>query len=261
MRYDKDSLYSYLMYSQPIPYNDVLTFYPVLMKDYLSFQIYAQALQVRKNSWFGSKEIIKMGYGEFLFYASTHPELGNQVEKTWLSNAYTYFLLVLILCSHISTEVLKYSPDTGQIQVKDYILTETDIDNIRRIIILQNGIDFDVDEFLNYDTEKALEKAQKSSKHSEDKATLEDYVDSMMIALHFDEVQISEMPVRKFWRLIQRFNLHEDYLIKRQGECSGMVTFKEPIKHWMIELNHGDKYKSLKTNEDSIRQKINGAND
>ena len=261
MTYNKDNLYSYLMYSQPIPYNEVLTFYPVKMKDYLQFQVYAQSLQIRKNSWFGDKQTIKMGYGEFLWDVAAHrPELGKQIKKEWLPNAFLYFLSLLNMCAKIEFEDIAYNSVTGAIQVKDYMLTEKDIDNIRRIILLQNGIDFDVDEFINRDTEQALETAKKSNHKTEDKATLEDYVDSMIVALRYDETEIAEMPIRKFWRLIERLNLHENYIIMRTGECSGMVTFKEPIKHWMIELGSEDKYKDLKADEKALSDKINGAN-
>lgn len=261
MEYNKDSLYTYLLYSQPIPYNDVLTFYPVKMKDYLKFQVLAQCVQVRKDSWFGDKKTIKMGYGEFLWDIMTRrPELAKQVKKEWLVNCYIYFLSLLALCCELDAKDLAYNTVTGAIQIKDYTLTETDIDNIRRIIILQNGIDFDVDEFINRDTEEALKKAKKANNKTEDKATLEDYIDSAMVALHYSEREIAEMPVRKFWRLIERLNLHENYIIMRTGECSGMVTFKDPIKHWMVELDNGDKYKDAKADETALHNKINGAN-
>ena len=42
----------------------------------------------------------------------------------------------------------------------------------------------------------------------------------------------------------------------RTGECSGMVSFKEPIKHWMVSLEEEDKYKELKTDENELRGKI-----
>ena len=40
------------------------------------------------------------------------------------------------------------------------------------------------------------------------------------------------------------------------GECSGMVSFKEPIKHWMVSLEEEDKYKHLKADENELRSKI-----
>ena len=59
-------------------------------------------------------------------------------------------------------------------------ITPEQFDDIRRIIILQNGIDFDIDEFINRDTEEALLKAQNATS-GKDTSTLEDYVDSVCL--------------------------------------------------------------------------------
>ena len=39
-----------------------------------------------------------------------------------------------------------------------------------------------------------------------------------------------------------------------------MVSFKDPIKHWMVSLEEEDKYKDLKANENSLKGKIANAN-
>lgn len=35
-----------------------------------------------------------------------------------------------------------------------------------------------------------------------------------------------------------------------------MVSFKEPIKHWMISLEEEDKYRHLKADENELKGKI-----
>ena len=71
---------------------------------------------------------------------------------------------------------------------------------------------------------------------------------------------IKSMTIRKFWRYIKRYQLHERYTITKTGECRGMISFKEPIKHWMVSLEEEDKYKDLKANENSLKGKIANAN-
>ena len=39
-----------------------------------------------------------------------------------------------------------------------------------------------------------------------------------------------------------------------------MVSFKEPIEYWMTGLNEDDKYSSLKSDEQYVKNKINDAN-
>ena len=135
-------------------------------------------------------------------------------------------------------------------------------DDLRRIIIIQNDIDFDIDEFLNYDTEQRLLKAQKdSSKNTKDNTpNIEDYIDSLAIVMKMTEKEILNMTIRKFWRYIKRYQLYESYNILKTGECSGMVSFKEPIEYWMSGIESGDKYSSYKSEEQIIKNKINEAN-
>ena len=140
--------------------------------------------------------------------------------------------------------------------INDEVITSQIFDDLRRIIIIQNDIDFDIDEFLNYDTEQRLLKAKKDLNKNDDKASIEDYIDSLVIAMNTTEERIMSMTIRKFWRYIKRYQLHESYTIAKTGECSGMVSFKEPIKHWMVSLEEDDKYKELKTDENELRSKI-----
>lgn len=256
MKITKDVIFPFLMYSQPFEYNNQITLYPVLMKDVLMFQIYSQAITVRKNSRFPNKQIIKMSYLEFLIYAAINPDLCSQFNITDIPELQNYYFYALALLTLVcKDQEVKYQPN-GVIEINGCLITPEIFDDLRRIIIYQNDIDFDIDDFMNYDTEQRLKKAQKDLDKNCDKATMEDYIDSLCIGLHLTEDEVMNMPIRKFWRYIKRFNLHENYTIMRTGECSGMVSFKEPIKHWMISLDEDDKYKDLKTDENELRGKM-----
>jgi len=258
VKISKETLYPYLIFSQPYKYNDKITLHPVKMRKILEFQLLSQALTVRKNSRFPDKKIIKMTYLDFLIYASMNPDLGKQYNVPDLHYYYSYTLALLnLVCPGHEITFNKF---TGEIYVNKCKLTPDMFDDLRRIIILQNDIVFDIDEFINKDTEDALKKAQAHNNRNQDESGIEDYVDSLSIALQIPETEIMEMPIRKFWRYIKRYNLHESYTICKTGEASGMVTFKEPIKHWMISIEEDDLYKSLKTDEKSLKDKISGVN-
>ena len=140
---------------------------------------------------------------------------------------------------------------------KDFLVTDEVFDDLRKIIIIQNDIDFDIDEFMNIDTVKALEKAREfEAKKNKEKADIEDYIDSIIIGLKVTEDYVSNLTIRKFWRYIKRINKHEEYEACRSGQMSGMVTFKEPIQHWMTSIEVTDKYENLKTDEEELRSKI-----
>lgn len=255
----KDTLYPYLIYDEPVKYNSQITLYPVSMKDYLLFQVYSKSITVRKDSWFPVKEVIKMDYLSFLVYANKHPELCVQYNKTYVKDCYHYLLFLLqMVCFE---QEIKYDKYSGVITINNCEITPTIFDDIRRIIIIQDDIDFDIDEFINRDTEERLEQDRLRNLKKADISTLEDYQDSLRIILQCSLEDIKKMSIRRFWRLIKRVTMHEDYIAAHTGEFSGMVTFKEPLKHWMVEIKQDDKYGNLKADEKALKNKINGANE
>ena len=256
MKISKDTLLSYLIYNDPFQYNEHITLYPITMKDVILFQSLTCSITVRKNSIFHSKKIIKMDYLNFLFFFFLNTELEKEYDIAGLSQYLILTMQLLQLCCQ--NQEVRLTQEG--LSINNEIITPEVFDDLRRIIIIQNDIDFDIDEFLNYDTEQRLLKAQKDLNKDEVKATIEDYIDSLIIAMSTTEEYIKNMTIRKFWRYIKRYQLHEGYTIAKTGECSGMVTFKEPIKHWMISLEEDDKFKDLKTDENSLKGKIANAN-
>lgn len=254
MEIKKETLFPFLIYNKPVKYTENIILYPVTMNDIVTFQALSQSITVRKNSTFHEKQIIKMTYLDFLLYCLGNEELEKQYKIIGLSQYFFYAIQLLQLCCKDAE--IRLNQQTGQIVINGEVITPQVFDDLRRIIIIQNDIDFDIDEFLNYDTEQRLLKAQKDLDKDKDKANIEDYIDSLVIAMHTTEDRIMEMTIRKFWRYVKRYNLHENYTIMRTGECSGMVSFKEPIKHWMVSLEEDDKYKHLKADENELRSKI-----
>lgn len=254
MKLNKDSLMPYLIYNRPIEYSECITLYPVMMRDVLLFQSLYQSITVRKDSLFHEKKIIKMTYLEFLIYSMNHRELGEQYHIPELSNYFLYALELLQLCCR--SREIKISPEDGSLRIDGGLITPAVFDDLRRIIILQNGIDFDMDEFINSDTEQKLLQAEKAGNKDEYRACMEDYIDSLVIAMNATEEQIMKMTVRKFWRYIRRYQFREGYTIAKTGESSGMVKLKEPLKYWMLSLEENDRYEQYTADENELKGKI-----
>ena len=68
--------------------------------------------------------------------------------------------------------------------------------------------------------------------------------------------EIKNLTIRKFWRHIKRINMHENYTISKISSMSGMVTFKNPIQHWMVQIEKDDRYSSVKTSEQELENKV-----
>ena len=256
MEISKDTLFPYLIYNKEIKYNEHITLYPIKMKDIITFQQYQMALTLRKDAIFQDKQIIKMGYLEFIKYACRNDELAQKYNMPLLQFYYDFIIGILQLTCGEDVEI-KYNTSTLDFSINDFLVTDEVFDDLRKIIIIQNDIDFDIDEFMNIDTVKALEKAREfEAKKNKEKADIEDYIDSIIIGLKVTEDYVSNLTIRKFWRYIKRINKHEEYEACRSGQMSGMVTFKEPIQHWMTSIEVTDKYENLKTDEEELRSKI-----
>lgn len=242
------------MFSQEFKYSENITVYPVKMKDILMFQAFSQSIIVRKNSVFRDKKIIKMSYLEFLLYCFNNRALEEQYEINGLSDYFLYALHLLQLCCREAR--VGINKQSGNIFINEEEITPQIFDDLRRIIILQNDIDFDIDEFINSDTEKYLQRAQKMLNKSKNDPNIEDYIDSLVIAMHTSEDVIMKMTIRKFYRYLKRYRLCEFYQIAKAGESSGFVKYKEPLEYWMVSLDVNDKYSEVKTDENELRGKV-----
>lgn len=256
MEISKQSLLPFIIFNKEIQYNEFITLYPIKMKDIINFQQYQIALTLRKNSIFREKEIIKLDYLDFIKYACRNGELAIRYNMPLLPFYYDFIFGILQLACGENAEIA-HNASTLDFSINGFQITNSVFDDIRKIIILQNDIDFDIDEFINIDTIKALEHAKEfEAKKNKEKADIEDYIDSLIINMKVTEEYVSNMTVRKFWRYIKRINKHEEYSAYRAGQMSGMVTFKEPMQHWMTSIEVTDEYENLKTDEDELRSKI-----
>ncbi|WP_099467740.1 hypothetical protein [Konateibacter massiliensis] len=254
MEINHQQLHSYLLYDSEIPYNENIVLSPIRMKNILLFQQCQSALTLRKDSIFQEKELIKMSYFEFIKYAHHNFELASKYEVQGLDFYYDLILNIFRLAC-VDAEIA-YAQN-HDITINGQIITDEIFDDLRKVILIQNDIDFDVDEFMNIETIKALEKAREfEAKKNKEKADIEDYIDSLVIGLKVTEEYISNLSIRKFWRYIKRINKHENYQTSCTAKMSGMVTLKEPIQHWMTSIEVEDKYANLKTDEDELRGKV-----
>lgn len=277
-----ETLAPLLIYSKPIRYKNWI-FKPIIMKDYIEFMQWQQALTIRKNSTFREKELIKMSYRKLLRFCFMNESVAMRYNMPFLMLAQSYWFAIIqhtccgvVVKNHktnntskapqdvLQAETIKYDVDVGFdndgfVTINGHTLTDKECNDIRRLIICQNGVDFDVDEFINYETEQALNAAmEKNRKNKGDLPGVEDYIDSFIVSQKISEEEVMQMPARKFWRYITRLNRYDDYKIRRMGESSGLVKYKEPLVHWMAPIDGEDEYESVKTSKSELDKTIRG---
>lgn len=253
-----ESLMPCLIYDLPIKYSEDITLHPIRMRNILSFQRCQCALTLRKDAIFQNKRILKMSYWDFIKYAAMNMELAEEYNQPLLPFYFSFLLQIFQMACGDDADI-RIGQNTNDVSINGVIITPDIFEDIRKIILIQNDIDFDPDEFMNIDTVKAFEKAKAfEEKKNKEKANIEDYIDSLIVALCTTSEYVQNLTIRKFWRYIKRINKHESYETYQTANCSGFVTFKEPIQHWMTSFEVEDKYKDYKTDEDELRSKIGG---
>jgi hypothetical protein len=139
---------------------------------------------------------------------------------------------------------------------KQIQLNKEDFDNIRWIIVYQNMPDYD-DTYYDPKVEESLKEAQEFLNRNTDKLCgFEDQKICAKLATYATFDEINNWSLRKFNKILERFNIKLNYEICKTGEMSGMVTFKSgAIKHWMSEIKH-EKYKDLLVDFNSTTSKL-----
>jgi len=273
---NQSALEQSLYFSLPYDYNGLFKIYPIKMSQILEYKTYVQSILVRKDSIFPIPQIIQSDYFDFLKFIDGNIELEIQYQLPNLHLFYQFFVLLLTLVCQDENQIVQYNDVTKDIaimvkipsnpnengteklesKINPITLTGEMVDDVRRIIIAQNDEDFDIDEFMTRETEDRLNKAQRDLNKNENPPTIEDRIDSLTVGLHMSDKEISNLTIRKFNRLLKRVITYEEYKTSTLALKTGMVKFKEPIKHWTSPIEVEDRYKNVKGDETELGNKI-----
>jgi len=257
----ENELEEYFTYDKPVPYKELLI-YPVKVVDYLNFFISVNCLTFEKNK-IPDPNIIKMSYLDFLFYTFEKDENG----KVYLM----MLLEIFKICLNINYDQIKYAKDENDkinfifnledeySEYKNITVNKNDFDNIKKIILLQNIPDYD-DTYIDPKVEAALKEAQEFMNRNKKKiSSLEDQIICVMLALNeVDNKKIHNLTIRKFTKILQRYDYKLHYEIYKTASMSGFVSFKEDIDHWMSELS-SKKYSDVIIDYGEFKSKIESA--
>lgn len=249
----------YLTYDLPVPYRNI-KLYPITVKDYLYFNVYAQCLTIDKNS-IPKPEIIRMTELEYIFYASQQ-DFEKQPYIVWLDR-----LLSLSLRDDKSFEKIEesirrynYSEDgKPYFLIGDEKYRSKDYDELRKLIAEQNLVELP-DTNIAKEVRDAMDAAReyKRKQSGAKSASWEDYIISIASETGWSLEYIYNMSARKFLKTIRRLDNSIHYKIYLAASMSGMVEFKDKsfIKHWLTDIEEEDKYGDVSISMDEIQNKI-----
>ncbi len=145
---------AYFYFDEPVEYQlktSILYIYPVSVRDSEFFLMSVPVIDVDKNS-LDSVEIIQMSYLEFLYKYLLKEEI----------NA-SRFLNIIRYCFHANEARFDFN-DLGKIvlnlkfkdeQMTDVVISAKEFENIRKIILYQNIVNYD-DEYIDSDVKKMM---------------------------------------------------------------------------------------------------------
>jgi hypothetical protein len=251
----------YLTYDLPVPYRNI-KIYPVTIKDYLLFNVYAGCLTIDKNSIPDAK-IISMSNLEYIYYATSE----NVNETPYL----LWFDRLLEMCLKDDetfkdmVKSMKRYDFTKDENPKPYfvigneIYKPKDFEVIKQIIAQQNMVEL-IDDNISKEVRDSLEKAKeyKRRESGQNRVPFEDYIVSLSISTGWSLDSIYSMTIRKFLKSIRRMDNLIQYKIYLAASLSGMVTFenKDFIKHWLGNIENEGIYDDVSVSLEELQDKV-----
>jgi len=200
--------------------------------------------------------ILKMSYLKFLLWVAERSVKGN---GTVFEERVKKFLKYSTKEDEIKfsyKEDLSHPIETERIQllvhIGNTVFTEHEFDNIREIILEQNGIGIEYIETYNHELEKILSNQTRNSGIS---TNLSDEVFSLCSTLGVPIQDIENYTMHQFQSHLRRAVLLADYYVYRPLEASGQITLKKgEIKHFLASLPDMGRYDSILVREDIFMQ-------
>lgn len=196
--------------------------HPVKLFDFEMFETFQQVMCLPKD-YIYDKQIMKMSYLKFLLAV---------LQKVY-SNEYDFKQLVENFLSYITREdchVVEVVDDIQdkdiifhyEIYVGDIILTETDFENIRKIVLEQNGSSLEFIESFNPQLQESLDFFNRNSVSPE----ILEKIDIYTVISKVDESQMQEWTRAEFERKYTKLGIYENWKIFQPLVSSGQIELK-----------------------------------
>lgn len=248
----------YFYFDEPVEFElkdkNKIFIYPVSLKDSEIFLSSISILNIDKNSS-SSVEIIQMSYLKFLYMLiSKEP------------NAIQQFLNILMLCLKLKTPEIIWENEKNptiydpSLEIK---INHNDFEDIRRIILYQNILNFD-DEYIDPDLKKSIDKFEELKNRNVEIPNLERKMAIITTRTGIKKKEQENMTYRSHCLLFEEVCAEVEFTTTRAALL--FAGSKEPQEHWIYKnkKNKLDKYityiddytKSMGINEKSIKSAI-----
>ena len=238
----------YVTLDLPVDYKG-LKIYPITVRDYYDFAICADVLNIDKDS-IQDLDVITMNYLDFLvFYCIKNSDANNS------QFFYEKLISILTLCLKPNKIQIGISENQHAVILCDDIeINAQDFDDIRKIIMYQNYVEYD-DTYVNPDIKAAYDEYWRVKNKDIIMPNLEERMADTTAMTGLCKKDILDMTYREFEMVFNAAREKLEYQINKTGEMSGMVKFKNPIEHWIFKRKKS-KYEGVFTDYGEFKKKI-----
>jgi hypothetical protein len=232
--------------------------YPLKIKE-TKYKKLLYKLFCQPKSYIADRDILRMSYLKFLLYA-VHIEPSEildflyhitQIDRP-ISEEYSDNDIIHYAQKDIPTGIDIYEKFALFIYINNIMFTEQDFDDLREIILEQNGSSIEYVESYNPDLEKKLEFMQRDMLDM----TFKDEIFSFCALTKMTEIEAGEKTLFQFQARFEREVMFKEYSLFKPLEVSGQVTAKnkkdELFKHYLRHTDKTGRYDSILVNKDKF---------
>lgn len=251
----------YFWFDLPVPYklekDKEIFIYPIEVKDSEVFLSSIDIISIDKNS-LNDPKYISMSYLDFLFSAFI---FGDDKNLSELSKIKLAFLLSKCLKWEDETDIkiIVDNKNKGKIIYKNYEIKSKQFEDIRRIILYQNLIDFD-DSYVNPDVKEAINELEKVKFQNIEIPNIERRM--AIIAAHTGILKTVQMGMtyRSHTALFKEVYGEVDYSTIRTAALVGNMFSKKKneIEDWIYKKKQ-DKYSKYFTSQEKYSESMGGS--
>lgn len=240
------------LWGEPQRYKDLLLF-PIKIKDIGYKDLFFQTMFYPKK-YTNIKQIMKLSYLKYFIFVV----FGNneELKKRAIDNL-TLFLKYILRCNSINIvwewqDLSRDGLDMGGVKiiVDDVEIAETDFDNIREIILLQNGWSIEYIEQFDPDLEESLQVFRnKNYPNFEEKI----FILASLLGKTIFELQ--EYTLYQLDGQLKRLMSILEYKSFKPLEVSGQISSKngdEIISHYLVHFERENRYDSILIEKDKF---------
>jgi hypothetical protein len=248
----------YLPFDKPIPYKNLLIS-PIKLCDMYEVREILGILQVDKNN-LGEIAFISMSKLRFLLIAICEEDKYQEQLYQLLYKALSLKDKIIQVYLDDKSEYLMIGKKINQVHGVDIIdeqtaikITSEDFDEIVRIILYQNVIDY-TDKYIDPDVRNAVNEYYRLKNKGATIVPLEHKITCVQLKTGMTREAIGKLTIRNFYQLFDIMVDESDYIAAKTAEFNG-VQFKSPIEHWAYKARK-DKYAEAFSNADAFIDKI-----